>query len=148
MIITNENTECIFFEVVKRVEPRSILDVGMFLNRCGSVSRGMMKEELEEDVVLIGLEIFHEISFPICRKIYNEIIDIDTYDFAQLPKFELLIALGGQEQREILGNSNIASKLAAGCEHILTDDLDFWFGKRENPQYTDLHMDNDIYYLL
>ena len=48
IVISDENMNYIFFQVINRIEAKRVLDVGMFLKRTGSVSRGMMDEKISE----------------------------------------------------------------------------------------------------
>lgn len=79
MIIRNENDIYIYFEVITQLEPRKILDIGMFLKRIGSVARKVMDEELSEELVLDGVDLFPEIDFPVWK-------DTDTSGFGEIDK--------------------------------------------------------------
>ena len=52
MILKNENDIYLYFETIEQLEPKHILDVGMFLKRIGSVSRKVMDREVLADIRL------------------------------------------------------------------------------------------------
>lgn len=73
MIIKSENSIYIFYEIIRQLEPNSILDMGMFLKRVGSVSTKIMGREIPEQIVLDGVDFFPEISFPVWDTIYHQV---------------------------------------------------------------------------
>ena len=52
MILRNENSIYMFYEIVEQLEPASILDMGMFLKRAGSVSRKIMDRKCQRRLYL------------------------------------------------------------------------------------------------
>ncbi len=51
MVLTNRSAIYIYFDLIKQLEPKRILDIGMFLKRTGSVSRKMMARQVPESVI-------------------------------------------------------------------------------------------------
>ena len=73
MILKNENDIYIYFETIAQLEPKTILDVGMFLKRIGSVSRKAMDGGVPEDVRLDGVDFFRcgkQYTIPFLRKAF------------------------------------------------------------------------------
>ena len=73
MILTNETDIYTFFEIIDKSEAGSILDVGMFLKRIGSVSRQVKEKEIPRDRILTGVDYFEEIQCPVWNNIYDKI---------------------------------------------------------------------------
>lgn len=73
MILTSETDIYAFFEIIDRTEAVSILDVGTFLKRIGSVSRQVKDKEITTDKKLIGVDFFHEVVCPVWNTIYDAI---------------------------------------------------------------------------
>ena len=73
MILTNETDIYTFFETIDKSEAGSILDVGMFLKRIGSVSRQVKEKEIPRDRILTGVDYFEEIQCPVWNNIYDKI---------------------------------------------------------------------------
>lgn len=71
MILTSETDIYVFFEIIDKVEAESILDVGMFLKRVGSVSRQIKDKEISMDKTLVGVDFFPEVICPIWNRIYD-----------------------------------------------------------------------------
>lgn len=87
ILITDERDIFTYFELIRRMNPTSILDIGMFLKRVGAIDRQVMDCEILPQVQLDGVDIFPEIDFPVYRRIYNHIFTMDTmpkdkYDMA------------------------------------------------------------------
>lgn len=79
MILTNGTDIYTYFEVIEQVEPNSILDVGMFLKRIGSVSRQVKDKEILPEKKLTGVDFFPEFRCPVWTTVYNEIYKPDNF---------------------------------------------------------------------
>lgn len=73
MILTSETDIYVFFEIIDKVEAESILDVGMFLKRVGSVSRQIKDKEISKDKTLVGVDFFPKVMCPIWNCIYDTV---------------------------------------------------------------------------
>lgn len=92
-IITDENDIYIFFELVSQLQPASILDVGIFLQRIGAVSRQTMSCEIPPDIYMEGLEVFGQPVLPVYHKIYDKITRLPDYSFFENAVFDLAFFL-------------------------------------------------------
>ncbi len=81
MVLTNRSAIYIYFDLIKQLEPKRILDIGMFLKRTGSVSRKMMARQVPESVILDGIDFFPEMNFPVWNNIYNRVLDLESWKF-------------------------------------------------------------------
>lgn len=79
MILTDETDIYAFFEIIDRTEADSILDVGMFLKRIGSVSRQVKDKEISMEKKLIGVDFFPEISCPVWKTIYDSVFGVEEF---------------------------------------------------------------------
>lgn len=124
MIITNKNYIYTYFHIMKELQPLSVLDIGMFLKRVGSVSRQMMNCEIPWDIRLDGIDFFPELQFPAWETIYDEIYTETSFIAKDgiLP-YELGIFLGSEAP--MLNNKNLQKKLLIQLSHkvswLLTD---------------------------
>lgn len=150
MILTNQNDIYIFFEVIRQIEPKSILDIGMFLKRAGSVSRKAMDGEVAEDIRLDGIDFFREIDFPVWKNIYNRIIDYQVF-LAEDEKqtYDLVILLGADALRQIISLKEIARKATELSRYVLTDKFaDVWVMQHADAKVIDLKVEEDTYFLI
>lgn len=150
MILTNQNDIYIFFEVIRQIEPKSILDIGMFLKRAGSVSRKAMDGEVAEDIRLDGIDFFREIDFPVWKNIYNRIIDYQVF-LAEDEKqtYDLVILLGADALRQIISLKEIARKATELSRYVLTDKFaDVWVMQYADAKVIDLKVEEDTYFLI
>lgn len=87
MIINNFNDIYVYFQVIRQYKPTSMLDIGMFLKRIGSVSRRTMNFEGLDGVKLEGIDIFPEYTLGVYSNVYDKIYKLDEIDL--LPDDEL-----------------------------------------------------------
>lgn len=108
MILNDADMLYIYTEIIKQIEPKSILDIGMIMKRYGAISRQVITAEIPKSVWFVGVDYMPEVDVPIYHEIYDAILDIDEvmkqYDNQ---KFELIYALdlekkfSGDEQKRI-----------------------------------------------
>lgn len=148
MILANENDIYIFFEIIEQLEPKSILDLGMFLKRVGSVSRNIMNREMPCDIRLDGVDFFPEINFPVWNNIYDEIIDYKTYfGNNQNRKYDCTILLGTEELKKAVPFSEIIKAVEENTRYMLVScDSEIMIQKKH--KIVDLKVENDTYYLM
>ena len=79
-VITDAAEIYVYFELVKRLAPKTMLDFGMFLKRIGATARQAMNCEIPGDVRLNAVDLFPEVDFPIYRKIYDSVVPLDVWD--------------------------------------------------------------------
>ena len=91
-IIVNQNDIFVYFEMIKRNEPKSILDIGMFLKRIGAISRQAMEYEIPQDILLDGIDIFPEFGMSVYEMVFNKIKTIGeiTNQIVELSKSETI----------------------------------------------------------
>lgn len=148
MILANENDIYIFFEIIEQLEPKSILDLGMFLKRVGSVSRKIMNNELPCDIRLDGVDFFPEINFPVWNNVYDEIINYKTYfGNNQNRKYDCAILLGTKELKKTVSFSEIINAVEENARYMLVSD-DSEIQTQKKHKIVDLKVEGDTYYLI
>ena len=70
--ITHQNFIYIYFYIISELQPESVLDVGLMLQRMGAVSRSAGNMKIPPKTVLAGLS-FSEKNFPLYQTIYDHI---------------------------------------------------------------------------
>lgn len=149
MIIKNENSIYIFFQIIACLNPRLVLDMGMFLKRVGSVSRKIMGSEVPAAVQLDGVDFFPEVSFPIWNTLYNQTMTAERYfEMKNDKRYDLIILLGIEELQKKKCLQDII-KRAALSHYVLTDKMTpEWNAQDKLVRVTDMTVENDIYFLL
>lgn len=150
MIIRKQNDIFTYFETIQLLEPKSILDAGMFLKRVGSVSRQMMNREVPKEVCLDGIDFFPEISFAVWDKIYDEIFIWQKFLKEYREKhYELGIALGWGALKERLDTEELLRKISSCCDYLLLDGLAKEETKNiENSKIENIKIEGDVYYFI
>lgn len=122
MILTSETDIYAFFEIIDRAEVNSILDVGMFLKRIGSVSRQVKDKEIPSDKKLIGVDFFPEAVCPVWNTIYDAIYRPDEIFMTEnYQKYELATVI---QLEECIGKTEVFPMwewLSAHVSYIITD---------------------------
>lgn len=71
--ITCDSDVFLYFEVIERSEPDSIIDMGMFLERIGALSRSVKDKSISDDIILEAFVGKYQNILPIYRTVYNRI---------------------------------------------------------------------------
>lgn len=98
MFLTDRCAIYVYFDLIKQLEPKRILDIGMFLKRTGTISRRMMARRVPESVKLDGIDFFPEINFPVWKNVYDEVWDEYTFFQNKVEnKYDCAFLLGMKE---------------------------------------------------
>jgi hypothetical protein len=76
--IVNQNDIFVFFNIIQKMEPDAILDVGMFLQRIGALSRRAISMSFSNQVICDGMPLGDQHVFPVSNTIYQSVCDMDT----------------------------------------------------------------------
>lgn len=149
MIIKNENSIYIFFQMIEQIKPQSVLDMGMFLKRVGSVSRKIMGCEVPASIQLDGVDFFPEVSFPIWKTIYHHTMTAERYfEMENGKRYDLVTVLGIEELQKKSRLQDII-KRAALSHYVLTDSMAPEWSTQDNfVRVTDMTVENNSYFLL
>lgn len=79
-MITDHTEICVYFELIRQLAPKKLLDFGMFLKRIGAVSRQAMDLEIAEKIKMTAVDLFPEVAFPVYTKVYNQIIPLHAWE--------------------------------------------------------------------
>lgn len=72
-MLTNENDIYLYFEIMRQLQPTSVLDVGMFLSRIGAVSRQAMGCEVPQTITLEGVCTRESEELSVYKTVYDQI---------------------------------------------------------------------------
>lgn len=148
-LITNQNDIYIFFEIIKQIEPKSIIDLGMFLKRIGNISRQTANEEISGAVRMDAVDYLGDLQVPVYERVYNNIYNESaflksaaTYELAVILRPERIVS---REREECLW-----SHLKGKVPYVLTDCEDenrkgFLAGKGKS---VELKLNSNVYELI
>lgn len=124
--ITSGNDIYFYFEMLRQLSPKRVLDVGMFLKRIGAVSRQAMATELSSQIQLCGVDLFSEVPLPIYEQIYNEVLEKESFFLQQTKtfateKFDVAVALRVGELLAEQEKETLYRYLLQSVGGILTD---------------------------
>ncbi len=150
MIIKNENHIYTYFQIIKELQPLSVLDAGMFLKRVGSVARQMMNCEVPKEVRLDGIDFFPEVQFPIWEMIYDKRYNvIDLSEVGNLMQYDLGIVLGSEDLVHKVSLKKLFWEMEGTVSWFLTDaymreQAESAQGKRVQ----NIMVEGEVYYLM
>lgn len=127
MVISN-NIAFVFTEVIKQIEPKSVLDIGMFYKNIGAVSRRILDAELDKNCRLTGVCEETIENLPIYETIYDEIITDDSYDLEK--HFDLAVLLADPDAVESRGNQVRKAASVADCVLAYLSDGSYIIGAK------------------
>lgn len=122
MILHDADRLYIYTELIKQIEPNSILDIGMFMKRYGAISRQVITAEIPKDVWFVGVDYMPEVDIPIYHEIYDEILEMDEVmkQYAD-QKFELIYALDLEKKFSRDEQKKIWNWMRTHAVHIVTN---------------------------
>lgn len=149
MILKNENDIYLYFETIEQLEPKHILDVGMFLKRIGSVSRKVMDREVLADIRLDGIDFFPEKKFAVWECIYDSIIDAASFlKDRREESYDLAVFLGTETLTQKPGFAETAEKAAKCVRYLLADqNLQQWNEALPKSRIKKLNLEGKLYFL-
>lgn len=150
MRIRKQNDIFAYFETIGMLEPKSILDAGMFLKRVGSVSRQIMNREVPKEIRLEGIDFFPEISFASWDNIYDDVcIWQKFFEESEGRHYELGIVLGFGRWKEGPDTEEFFQRVRDCCDYLLLDRL---AGKEiksiEDSKIKYFNLEGDVYYFI
>ena len=126
-----------FFEIIRQLNASFVLDYGMFLKRCGAISRRIGDMEIPEDVTLDAMDLNPGLKLPVYETVYNDIFtDLGTEKTYSL---SMVFPYGKIDVSDTLKrlsaiSCNIALPLGEGVDfeslRLFGNTQDFFVGKK------------------
>lgn len=77
--ITNQNDIYVYFEIIKQVEPKRILDVGMFLKRIGAIGRQVADAVISREAYVKAVDFAEDIQVGVYDTVYDNKINVPEF---------------------------------------------------------------------
>ncbi len=153
--VTNGNDIYMYFEIMKQLGSKRVLDIGMFLKRMGAVSRQIMGTAVAEDVYLCGVDFMPDCKVAVYDVIYDKIIETSDYvkmlsgEF-QDEHFDLAYMLYTQESLSLQEEKLVWEWLSGHVKQVVVDKGSLVRNCEFIKQYSyrELTVDNDSYGLI
>lgn len=78
-IIVSADDITAYLNIIRLIEPQSILDVGMFLKRIGAVSRRNRNVEIASTARLDGVDFMDNLKLPVMNVIYDNVFPLQQF---------------------------------------------------------------------
>ena len=145
-----QNDIYLYFETIRQLRAKSVLDIGMTLKRCGAICRQVADSSIDPSVFLCGIDLDPETTVPIYRSIYQEILTQEELmeKRSVVKVYELAVLLG--LPRDVLMNKALISFLKKNTECLLTDhEADrYLLPSFSQKKIKTITLDNSQYYLI
>lgn len=142
-----ENDLFSFFEVIRQLEPQSVLDIGPLLKRAGGVSRKAMNMEITEKIRFDGVDFDPQVSFLVWNNVYDEMMSIKSFwEQTYKRKYDCTFLIGMDESEWKTLSLNLLEKIQACSRYVLTGyNYEEWTNK--GCKVKNLKVETDSYYL-
>ncbi len=124
-----------YYYAIEQKEPTSVMDVGLFMQKIGMISRDFADYFIPDNVPLYGLDFEGKEYFPLYEKFYDKIFDFNEPDKVDITP-ELALFVNIKEFRGKYEPSRLYGWLKEHCDYLFTEyiseeQLDFLkkFGK-------------------
>lgn len=146
--ITNKNDMFVFFQMIKQIEPESVLDVGMFLKRIGAISRNVLDSSIDENIRLDAVDIDDGVKLAVYDTVYTNAVTLQKLDL--IKKTDLVMMMDAAGIMSVKELENVILWSEKNAKYIVTDAKTY----KEVCKYTinfqarDITVDDDVYYLI
>ncbi len=119
-----ETTIQAFFYAIEQKEPESVLDIGMFLRKIGSISREFGDKTIGDKVRLCGVDHGDETLFPVYRALYDDILDYPQFlddDKDASEHYDLALYLGMAQEQKSVPDERLLDWLRTRTDYLFTE---------------------------
>ncbi len=124
-MITSSNILYIYCEVMEQLEPKRVLDIGMFYKSVGGVSRRILNKEVPESCFIEGICTDKAKTLGVYGTIYDKIIDEKEFDKLNEIYFDLAVMLSDAVVKADRGK--FIRRISKNCTYLLTYEYDVPF---------------------
>ena len=124
-MITSSDILYIYCEIMEQLEPKKVLDIGMFYKAIGCVSRRILNKEVPECCFIEGVCIDKAETLGVYETIYDKIIDEKDFDELNENDFDLAVMLSDELSKA--DRVRFIRRVSESCSYLLTyeDDVTF-----------------------
>lgn len=135
--LVDSETILSYLQVIIDIEPQKILDIGMLLKRIGAISRNIGNVEIDENILMDGVDIMPEVDAGVYSVIYDHIFTIKDFLYRidstnKTGRYDLTVAYGLADfinSKESEGNEIIRKIITFSqnsSRYLLTDSDTFY----------------------
>lgn len=119
--IVLQNDIYLYFETIRQLQAKTVLDIGMTLKRCGAICRQVADSSIDPSVFLCGVDLDPDTTVPIYRNLYQEILSPEALLKKQSDDkfYELAVLL--ELPKDVLMNEVLITFLKNNTKYLLTD---------------------------
>ena len=119
-----ETTIQAFFYAIEQKAPTSILDIGMFLRKIGSISREFGDYAIDDGIRLCAVDFGEEPLFPIYQSLYDAILQwpalLSEKEGNESEHYELALLIGEEKRGTVLSDERLLKWLKGRVEYLFT----------------------------
>jgi hypothetical protein len=130
--LVDSDTIFLYFKVINDIQPKKVLDMGMLLKRAGALSRDIGNIEIDEGILLDGVDLLPEVDAGVYSTIYDHIFTTEDFlseisSMSHCEGYDLIVAYDMvdlfdsvlfKDQKSI---KNIAVYFKSSSSYLLTD---------------------------
>lgn len=149
-LLINQNDIYLYFETIRQLQAKSVLDIGLTLKRCGAISRQVADSAIDPAVHLCGIDLDPETTTPVYQCLYQELLSPEEFiqkGTAQ-DHYDLAVLLNLPE--EILADQKLLRCIHDHASFLLSDrDADqFLLTRYSHESVQTITLDHNQYLLM
>ena len=112
----------IYFEIINKIEPQSIIDASMYLKQIGAITRSFKTYEIPKNVYMVGIESEKTpVIIPELDNVYNSIQTVQAVKEDEYCKFELGTMFDCDKYMNDIEIKKMIEVLKSKCRYIYMD---------------------------
>lgn len=117
--IVKQNDIYLYFETIRQLHAKSVLDIGMTLKRCGAICRQVADSAIDPAVHLCGIDFTPETTPPVYHCLYQEILSMESLLKKTTGHYDLAVLLN--LSKDVLTDHALLNYIKDHADYLLSD---------------------------
>lgn len=110
-----------YFEIIKEIDPESILDSTMYLGQLGAITRGYQELMIPDNTYMMAIDFENRRSIAACARVYDKIYTKKEMHLIQNNSYELGTIFGAEKYLSSINIEMFIQCISKACKYILVD---------------------------
>ena len=148
--LVNQNDIYLYFETIRQLQAKSVLDIGLTLKRCGAICRQVADSAIDPSVYLCGIDLDPETTPPVYQRLYQELLSPEEFMQKGTADDHYDLAVLLNLPKEVLADQALLVYIKEHAAYLLSDEgasklLFPFFSKKDTKT---IALDHDSYLLI
>lgn len=119
--LVNQNDIYLYFETIRQLHAKSVLDIGLTLKRCGAICRQVADSAIDPAVHLCGIDFDPETTPPVYQSLYQELLSPEAFMHKGTADDQYDLAVLLNLPKDILTDQTLLGYIKDHASYLLTD---------------------------